>query len=64
MRICLPVVAPLALAIVESPARYTVGARFCNSPLGAAKAVAASANSETTFETDNILVNPGYPVLL
>ena len=47
--------APFAFAIVESPARYTVCARFETSPLGALKAVPASASNETTCEY-NILI--------
>jgi hypothetical protein len=45
-----PVITPFALAIVESPAMYTVCARFETSPLGAASAVAAHASTETTCE--------------
>jgi hypothetical protein len=46
----IPVITPAALAIVESPAMYTVCARFETSPLGAASAVAAHTSTETTCE--------------
>ncbi|RYF38098.1 MAG: hypothetical protein EOO27_51355 [Comamonadaceae bacterium] len=45
-----PVITPFAFAIVESPAIYTVGARFESSPLGAANTAPASASRETTCE--------------
>jgi hypothetical protein len=45
-----PVVTPLAFAIVESPARYTVCARFSTWLLGALRAVAAKASTEKRLE--------------
>jgi hypothetical protein len=59
-----PVMAPLALAIVESPARYTVCARFEISALGAARAVAASASAETTCEYSIFSIQVDNKILL
>jgi hypothetical protein len=44
--------------MVESPARYTVCARLERSPLGAAMAVAASANTEATCEYNILIQSP------
>jgi hypothetical protein len=52
-----PVMAPFALAIVESPAKYTVCARLEISPLGAPRAVAANASTETTCEYNIVNIN-------